>query len=101
MPYEEKTTYKIPNPAPDLNVKTIQYYRKNAFMLDQHASIRLAAVRQRHIDQSQSFNLYVRPDIKARDFLALHLDAWKSGLKTTYYVRSQALTVDECDSCSA
>jgi ribonucleoside-diphosphate reductase, alpha subunit len=101
MPYEEKTTYKIANPAPDLNPKTIQYYRKNAFMLDQHASIRLAAVRQRHIDQSQSFNLYVRPDIKARDFLALHLDAWKSGLKTTYYVRSQALTVDDCDSCSA
>lgn len=101
MPYEEKTTYKIPHPAPDLNAKTIQYYRKNAFMLDQHASIRLAAVRQRHIDQAQSFNLYVRPDIKAREFLDLHLDAWKSGLKTTYYVRSQALTVEDCDSCSA
>ncbi len=101
LTFEEKSTYKIPNPAPDLTPKTIQYYRKNAFMVDQHASIKLAAVRQRHIDQSQSFNLYVRPDIKAKDFLALHMDAWKSGVKTTYYVRSQALTLEECESCSA
>lgn len=99
LTYQEKTTYKIANPAPDLNVKTIQYYRKNAFLLDQLASIRMNATRQRHIDQSQSFNLYIRPDIKAKDFLVLHLQAWKSGVKTTYYVRSQALTVDECDSC--
>jgi ribonucleoside-diphosphate reductase alpha chain len=97
--YEEKATYKIANPAPDLNIRTIQYYRKHAFLLDQHASIKMAAVRQRHIDQSQSFNLYVTPDIKAKNFLGLHLDAWESGLKTTYYVRSQALTVEECESC--
>ncbi|MBP1308714.1 ribonucleoside-diphosphate reductase alpha chain [Paenibacillus sp. 1182] len=99
LTYQEKTTYKIANPAPDLNMRTLQYYRKNAFLLDQLASIRMNATRQRHIDQSQSFNLYIRPDIKAKDFLALHLQAWKSGVKTTYYVRSQALTVDECDSC--
>ncbi|WCF11768.1 ribonucleoside-diphosphate reductase subunit alpha (plasmid) [Paenibacillus thiaminolyticus] len=99
LTYQEKTTYKIASPVPELTERTIQYYRKNAFMLDQHTSIRMNATRQRHIDQSQSFNLYVRPDIKAKAFLLLHLDAWKSGLKSTYYVRSQALTVDECDSC--
>ncbi|MGZ9585568.1 ribonucleoside-diphosphate reductase subunit alpha [Paenibacillus marinisediminis] len=100
LSYEEKTTYKIANPAPDLSEKTIWYY-KTAFRLDQHASIRMAGARQRHIDQGQSFNLYVRPDIRAVDFLNLHLDAWRTGMKSTYYVRSQALTIDECESCSS
>ncbi|MCI1695108.1 ribonucleoside-diphosphate reductase subunit alpha [Aneurinibacillus aneurinilyticus] len=96
--YEEKTTYKIANPAPDLSPKTIWYY-KSAFHIDQQWSIRQAATRQRHIDQGQSFNFYVRPDIHARDFLHLHIDAWKNGLKTTYYVRSRAVEMDECESC--
>lgn len=97
--YEEKTTYKIANPSPDLSPKTIWYY-KTAFNIDQHWSIKQAAARQRHIDQSQSFNLYVRPDIKAVDFLALHLDAWRSGLKSSYYVRSRAVEMDECEVCT-
>ncbi|MBD8499950.1 ribonucleoside-diphosphate reductase subunit alpha [Paenibacillus arenosi] len=100
LSYEEKTTYKIANPAPDLSDKTMWFY-KTAFRLDQHASIRMAAARQRHIDQGQSFNLYVRPDIRAVEFLELHLHAWRDGMKSTYYVRSQALTVEECESCSS
>ena len=100
LSYEEKTTYKIANPAPDLSDKTIWFY-KTAFNIDQHWSINMAAARQRHVDQGQSFNLYVRPDIKATDFLSLHIHAWKSGMKTTYYVRSRALTIDECESCSS
>ena len=100
LSYEEKTTYKIANPAPDLSDKTIWYY-KTAFNIDQHWSINMAAARQRHVDQGQSFNLYVRPDIKATDFLSLHIHAWKAGMKSTYYVRSQALTIEECESCSS
>ncbi|MEN1989834.1 MULTISPECIES: ribonucleoside-diphosphate reductase subunit alpha [Paenibacillus] len=100
LSYEEKTTYKIANPAPDLSEKTIWYY-KTAFMVDQHASINMASARQRHVDQGQSFNLYVRPDIKATEFLDLHLHAWKAGLKSTYYVRSRALTIEECESCAS
>lgn len=100
LSYEEKTTYKIANPAPDLSDKTMWYY-KTAFRLDQNWSIRMTGARQRHIDQGQSFNLYVRPDIRAVDFLNLHLHAWKAGLKSTYYVRSQALTVEECEACSS
>jgi ribonucleoside-diphosphate reductase alpha chain len=96
--YEEKTTYKIANPAPDINPETVWFY-KSAFHIDQHWSIRQAAVRQRHIDQGQSFNFYVRPDIHARDFLGLHLAAWKEGLKTTYYVRSRAVEVETCEAC--
>lgn len=100
LSYEEKTTYKIANPAPDLSERTIWYY-KTAFLIDQHWSIKAAAVRQRHIDQAQSFNIYVTPDIKASEFLDLHLDAWKSGIKSTYYVRSRALTIEECESCAS
>lgn len=98
--YEEKTTYKIVNPAPDLNAKTMWLY-KTAFNIDQHWSIKAAAARQRHIDQAQSFNLYVRPEIKAIDFLDLHTSAWEAGIKTTYYVRSKALTIEECESCAS
>ncbi|OMD03150.1 ribonucleoside-diphosphate reductase subunit alpha [Paenibacillus odorifer] len=100
LSYEEKTTYKIANPAPDLSDKTIWYY-KTAFTIDQNWSIRMASARQRHVDQGQSFNLYVRPDIKATEFLELHLNAWKGGLKSTYYVRSRALTIEECESCAS
>jgi ribonucleoside-diphosphate reductase alpha chain len=98
--YEEKTTYKIVNPAPDLNAKTMWLY-KTAFNIDQNWSIKAAAARQRHIDQAQSFNLYVRPDIKAKDFLDLHEHAWMAGVKTTYYVRSKSLTIEECESCAS
>lgn len=100
LSYEEKTTYKIANPAPDLSPATMWYY-KTAFTIDQHWSIKTAAARQRHVDQAQSFNLYVTPDIKASAFLALHIDAWKSGIKSTYYVRSRALTIEECESCAS
>lgn len=99
--YEEKKSYKIANPAPDLSPKTFPFYAKNAYMLDQHWSIKQAAARQRHIDQAQSFNLYVTPDIKAKDLLDLHLHAWKAGIKTTYYVRSRALTYEECEACAS
>lgn len=97
--YEEKTTYKIANPAPDLSPRTMWYY-KGAYHLDQHWSIKQAAARQRHLDQGQSINLYVRPDIHARELLQLHLEAWKQGLKTTYYVRSRAVEIDECEACT-
>ncbi|HAQ06435.1 MAG TPA: ribonucleoside-diphosphate reductase subunit alpha [Bacillus bacterium] len=96
---EEKKDYKIPVTAPDLSPKTTWYY-KSAYNIDQHWSIRQNASRQRHIDQSISFNIYVRNDIKAKALLDLHLDAWRSGLKTTYYIRSTSGSeIEECDSC--
>lgn len=98
--YEEKSSYKVANPAPDLNITTAKYY-KPAVAYDQHKSIAMAAVRQRHIDQAQSFNFYVTPNIKAKELLDLHMDAWKSGLKTTYYIRSRSLTVEECEWCAS
>ena len=96
---EEKKDYKIPVTAPDLSPKTKWYY-KTAYNVDQHWSVEQNEKRQRHIDQGISFNLYVRNDIKAKDLLDLHIDAWKSGLKTTYYVRSTSISnFEECESC--
>jgi ribonucleoside-diphosphate reductase alpha chain len=96
---EEKKDYKIPVTAPDLSSETLWYY-KTAYLIDQHWSIRQNSRRQRHIDQGISFNLYVSNDIKAKDLLLLHLDAWKSGLKTTYYVRSTSDSmIEECENC--
>jgi ribonucleoside-diphosphate reductase alpha chain len=97
---EEKKDYKIPVTVPDLNTETTWYY-KSAYHIDQHWSIKQNAARQRHIDQAISFNFYVLNTIKAKELLDLHLTAWKSGLKTTYYVRSTSSTIDECESCAS
>lgn len=97
---EEKKNYVIPVTAPDLSAKTYWFY-KPAVDIDQNWSIDQNAARQKHIDQSISFNLYVKHDIHARDFLNLHLHAWKSGLKTTYYTRSTSIQVEECESCAS
>lgn len=98
---EEKKDYKIPVTAPDLNDETTWFY-ESAYLVDQHASIRQNAKRQRHIDQAISFNFYVPNTVKAADLLALHMDAWQSRFKTTYYVRSTSQKViDECESCAS
>jgi ribonucleoside-diphosphate reductase alpha chain len=97
---EEKRNGNIPQTAPNLNEKTFFYY-KEAHHIDQRWSIRAAGARQRHIDQSQSFNLYITPSITAPEFLNLYLEAWENGLKTIYYVRNQSVDVEDCVSCSA
>lgn len=97
---EEKKDYKIPVTVPDLDPTTTWFY-KSAYFIDQQWSIKQNAARQRHIDQSISFNLYVQNTIKAKDLLNLHLTAWREGLKTTYYVRSTSSSIEECDSCAS
>ena len=98
--YEEKKDYKIPVVVPDLTPATNFYYN-NAFSLNQHGSIKQAAARQKHIDQSQSFNLYVRNDIKAKELLSLLFESWEQGLKTLYYVRSTTTNIEECEFCGS
>lgn len=97
--FEEKKDYKIPVVAPQLNNQTFWYYN-SAHETDQLWSIRQNAARQKHIDQSQSFNLYVKNDIKAKDLLNLHITAWKEKLKTTYYVRSTSSEIEDCEVCT-
>ena len=59
------------------------------------------AVRQRHIDQAQSMNLYITNDYTFRRILDLYLMAWELGVKTVYYIRSRSLEVEECEVCSS
>lgn len=98
---EEKKDFKIPVTAPELSHHTYNIYRRSAYILDQRWSVRQNAARQKHIDQSISFNFYVPNTIRASVLLDLHLQAWKDGLKTTYYVRSTANDVEECEWCES
>ena len=97
---EEKRGGMLPRVAPDLSPETFWYY-KNAHLLDQTWSIKACGVRQRHIDQAQSMNLYITNEYTLRQVLELYLQAWEQGVKTIYYVRSKSLEVEECESCSS
>ena len=99
--YEEKKDYKLPIVAPELDHNTYNIYRRSAYILDQRWSVRQNAARQRHVDQAISFNIYVPNTIKALTLLDLHLQAWSDGLKTTYYVRSTASDIEECEWCES
>ncbi|WP_435368126.1 ribonucleoside-diphosphate reductase subunit alpha [Sporosarcina luteola] len=97
--HEEKKDYKLPVIAPDLDHNTYDVYRRSAYIVDQRWSIKQNAARQRHIDQAISFNIYVPNNIRASVLLDLHMQAWKSGMKTTYYMRSTASDIEECEWC--
>ena len=90
----------LPRIAPELSMETYWYY-KPAHLIDQMWSIRAAGVRQRHIDQAQSMNLYITNEFTMRQVFDLDASAWEAGVKTVYYVRSKSLEVGECESCSA
>ncbi len=97
---EEKKGAMLPRVAPNLSDKTYWAY-KGAYLIDQKWSMRAAGIRQKHLDQSQSVNLYITNDYTMRQVLDLYLLAWKSGVKTLYYVRSKSLEVEECESCAS
>lgn len=97
---EEKKGSMLTRVAPDLNEKTFWLY-KNAHHIDQNWIVDAAGIRQRHIDQAQSVNLYITNEYTFRRLLALYIRAWEKGVKTLYYVRSQSLEVEECESCSS
>ena len=97
---EEKKGSILPRVAPDLSPATWWYY-KNAHSIDQTWSVKVAAVRQRHIDQAQSFNLWITNEFKMSQLLNLYILADELGVKTIYYVRSRSLDPEECESCSA
>lgn len=99
--YEEKKDYRRPVAAPGLSLETWPYYEKGAYKVDQFASVRQNARRQRHVDQSISFNFYVPSTIRASTLLELHMTAWREGMKTTYYVRSNDIDIAECEWCSS
>jgi ribonucleoside-diphosphate reductase alpha chain len=75
--------------------------------ISQMEIVKQAAQRQRWIDQAQSLNLMIHPDVPLKDINSLFIEAWKLGLKTLYYQRSvnkaQQVSRDilSCSSCEA
>lgn len=97
---EEKKNGLMPRVAPELSMETFWYY-KNAHYIEQKWSVRACGVRQRHIDQAQSMNLYITNEYTFRKVLDLYILAWEEGVKTIYYIRSKSLEVEECEVCSS
>ena len=97
---EEKKGAIVPRVAPGLTTKTFWLY-ENAHDIDQNISMRMAGVRQRHLDQAQSVNIYITTEYTMRQILNVYLTAWQAGVKSIYYVRGKSLEVEECDTCSA
>lgn len=64
---------------------------KTSMEIDQRWLVQHAADRQVYIDQAQSVNLFFRPDSHLKYLHAVHFQAWKQGLKTLYYCRSEKI----------
>ncbi|MDO4753562.1 MAG: ribonucleoside-diphosphate reductase subunit alpha, partial [Bacillota bacterium] len=72
---EEKKGMIIPRVAPSLTPKTFWLY-ENAHDIDQNWTVRAAGIRQRHIDQGQSLNLYITNEFTMKRILNLYIRAW-------------------------
>ena len=64
---------------------------KTSMEIDQRWVVEHAADRQQYIDQAQSVNLFFRPDANIMYVHAIHFTAWKKGVKTLYYCRSEKI----------
>jgi ribonucleoside-diphosphate reductase alpha chain len=64
---------------------------KTSMEIDQRWLVQHAADRQEFIDQAQSLNLFFRPDVNIKYLHIVHYLAWKTGLKTLYYCRSEKI----------
>ncbi|MDD2357756.1 MAG: ribonucleoside-diphosphate reductase subunit alpha [Thiovulaceae bacterium] len=88
--FEENLSGLIPVVVPKLSPDTWSYYT-SAYELDQRILIRAAAIRQKWIDQGQSLNIFITLDKASAKYLNdIYMLAWKLGLKSTYYLRSQS-----------
>ena len=69
--------------------------------------VQQAAIRQKYVDQSQSLNLNIPPDLPVKEVNRLMIEAWQLGVKTLYYQRSQSVSKElvanlvSCSSCEA
>ncbi len=88
--FEENLSGLIPVVAPKLSPETWEYYTP-AYDLDQNVLIKAGAIRQKWIDQGQSLNIFITLDKASGKYLnEIYMNAWKFGLKSTYYLRSQS-----------
>ena len=88
--FEENLSGLIPVVAPKLSPDTWSFYTP-AFEIDQLQVVKAAAIRQKWIDQGQSTNIFISLDKASGKYLhEIYTLAWKLGLKSTYYLRSQS-----------
>ncbi len=89
--YEENLSGMTPVTAPNLNIENYEFYH-SAYDVSQEKSIEMNAIRTKRFDQGTSFNIFVKPtnDIDIKYLASLYRLAWLSGLKSVYYVRSNA-----------
>jgi len=93
--YEEVWSSIIANDGSVQHLEFLDDWQKDIFKtsmeIDQRWVVEHAADRQNYIDQAQSVNLFFRPDVNIKYLHAVHFQAWKQGLKTLYYCRSEKL----------
>ncbi len=88
--FEENLSGLIPVVVPKLSAETWSYYTP-AYDLNQTLLIKAAAIRQKWIDQGQSLNIFITLDKASGRYLnEIYMLAWKLGVKSTYYLRSQS-----------
>ena len=93
--FEENLSGLIPVVAPNLNLENWNYYT-SAYEIDQRLIVKAAAVRQKWIDQGQSTNIFMALNLASGKYLnEIYTLAWKLGLKSTYYLRSQSVEAEE------
>jgi ribonucleoside-diphosphate reductase alpha chain len=91
------------------HLKELSETEKNVFKtfkeISQLEIIQQASIRQKYIDQAQSLNLNIPADLPVKEVNNLILEAWKLGVKTLYYQRSQSVSKEmvtnlvSCSSC--
>lgn len=97
--YKEDGKSNVITLAPNISQNSIYY--KRAIECDQYQLIRLAAIRQCYIDQSQSINMYFKKVKSLTDFTLLHLYGFSLGIKTYYYCKTEKEEIDYvCESCT-
>ncbi len=88
--FEENLSGLIPVVVPNLSPDTWEYYTPS-YDLNQNLLIKAGAIRQKWIDQGQSLNIFITLDKASGRYLnEIYMNAWKYGLKSTYYLRSQS-----------
>ncbi len=93
--FEENLSGFTPVVVPNLNADNWQFYTP-AYEVEQMDIIKAAAIRQKWIDQGQSTNIFMSLDRASGKYLNdLYVLAWKLGLKSTYYLRSQSPEASE------
>ena len=95
LDYQEIWSSIIANDGSVQHLEFLDEWTKDVFKtsmeIDQRWIVDHAANRQSYIDQAQSVNLFFRPDVNVKYLHAVHFQAWKQGLKTLYYCRSEKL----------